>query len=118
MAKLVQMQKIKQEREGNRPFPTFTVSPTSIHAHLFDLAVLKELSGEKVTSSEAVDLIDRKFHQSSQRRELKRNEVENAVSNAFGSSGVKSKSSSTCSSPADQDFSRECLAEEPERVGS
>jgi hypothetical protein len=65
-----------------------------IHGHLFELALfLKNWSGGKVTPSEAVDLIDRKFNQSSQRRKLQRNEVENAVSNAFNSSGFKTKSS-------------------------
>jgi len=96
MAKLVQKQKKhKQEREGKPTVLDLHGFPDEgIHAHLFDLALfLKNWSGEKITPSEAVDLIDRKFHQSSQRRKLQRNEVENAVSNAFNSSGIKTKGS-------------------------
>lgn len=96
MAKLVQKQKkIKQERKGKPTVSDLHDFPdVGIHGHLFDLALfLKNWSGEKVTPSEAVGLIERKFHQSSQRRKLQRNEVENAVSNAFKSSGVKTKAS-------------------------
>ena len=96
MAKLVQKQKkIKQGREGKPTVSDLHDFPdVGIHGHLFDLALfLKNWSGEKVTPAEAVGLIERKFHQSSQRRKLQRNEVENAVSNAFNSSSVKTKSS-------------------------
>jgi len=96
MAKLVQKQKkIKQERKGKPTVSDLHGFPDEgIHAHLFDLALfLKNWSGERVAPSEAVELIDRKFHQSSQRRKLQRNEVENAVSNAFNSSGTKTKGS-------------------------
>jgi hypothetical protein len=58
-----------------------------IHLHVFKLALfLKNWGGQKVTSSEAVDLIKQKFYQSTKRRDLQPREVENAVSNVFNSS--------------------------------
>ena len=61
-----------------------------IHLHAFNLALfLKNWGGEKVTPSEAVDLIKQKFYQRPQRRDLQPREVENAVSNAFDSSPIR-----------------------------
>ena len=58
-----------------------------IHLHAFNLALfLKNWGGEKVTPSEAVDLIKQKFYERPQRRDLQPREVENAVANAFDSS--------------------------------
>ena len=61
-----------------------------IHRHIFRLALfLKNWGGEKVTPSEAVDLIKQKFYQRPQRRDLQPREVENAVANAFDSSPIR-----------------------------
>ena len=65
-----------------------------IHLHAFNLALfLKNWGGEKVTPSEAVDLIKQKFYQRPQRRDLQPREVENAVANAFDSSPIRRSSS-------------------------
>jgi hypothetical protein len=61
-----------------------------IHQHIFNQALfLKNWGGEKVTPSEAVDLIKQKFYQRPQRRDLQPREVENAVAKAFDSSLIR-----------------------------
>ena len=58
-----------------------------VHKHIFLLALfIKQWQGEKLSESETVELIYRKFEEKPQRRKLQPREVENAVSSAFNSS--------------------------------
>ena len=58
-----------------------------VHKHIFLLALfIKQWPGEKLSESETVELIYRKFEEKPQRRKLQPREVENAVSSAFNSS--------------------------------
>ena len=78
--------------EGRKPTISdlHEFSDLGIHLHIFNLALfLKNWGGEKVTPSEAVDLIKQKFYQRPQRRDLQPREVENAVANAFDSSPIR-----------------------------
>ena len=61
-----------------------------IHRHIYLSAVfLSNWRGEKVSASESVEMIYRKFEEKPQRRKLQPREIENAVASAFNSLGVK-----------------------------
>ena len=81
-----------------------------IHLHIFNLALfLRNWGGEKVSPSEAVDLIKQKFYQCSQRRDLQPREVENAVEKAFNSTGISVRSSNKVFIPKQVMTSEESL---------
>jgi hypothetical protein len=81
-----------------------------IHRHIFNVALfLKNWGGEKVSPSEAVDLIKQKFYQGSQRRDLQPREVENAVEKAFNSTGIRVRSSNKVFIPKQVMTSEESL---------
>jgi hypothetical protein len=60
-----------------------------IHGHIMKLASF--LHGMDMGSEDSVNLIYGKFNQTSQRRELQKNEIENAVAKAYNSPGVTIK---------------------------
>ena len=74
-----------------------------IHRNIYLLALfLKNWRGEKVSASEAVELIYRKFEEKPQTRKLKNREVENGVASAFNSSTIKTSACRYKFTPSEQ----------------
>jgi hypothetical protein len=79
-----------------------------LHKNIFLRALfIKQWPGGKLSESEAVELIYRKFEEKPQRRKLQPREVENAVASAFNSSGVKTSTNKYKFTPSESKTSED-----------